>query len=189
MGAHGTRLLSVGPDPHTIGSLPMILPSIPVDFERNAIAIDAAVDESRVGAGSVVILGNDLQKTSYTIDSLEVTNEQTRLGFGDVLYVIGMGAVAATDREAGTVTSDRDPSGYGRIDGGRHEGRWLYNEDKSRGFRVASIDGRNFRLEEIDGDPEEIFSDADGDGRRLYWISDIGPGDTYRIPTATYHKR
>ena len=31
--------------------------------------------------------------------------------------------------------------------------------------------------------------DADGDGRRQLWISDIGPNDGYRIPTACYVTR
>ncbi len=79
--------------------------------------------------------------------------------------------------------------GYGRVDGGMHAGRWLYNEDKSKGFRIASISGNTFTLEDVEENLDEIFTDADGDGRRLYWISDIGPGDTYRIPTSTYYSR
>ena len=87
------------------------------------------------------------------------------------------------------MTSDRELAGYGRVDGGRHAGRWIYNEDKSRGFRIASCNGTEFELEAPDEDLEAAFGDADGDGRRLYWISDIGPGDTFRIPATTYVER
>jgi len=90
---------------------------------------------------------------------------------------------AAPDAQA------REILGYGRTDGGMHEGRWLYNEDRSAGFRMAEIKGRSFTLEGVEGDLDDVFTDADGDGRRLYWVSDIGPGDTIRIPTATHYAR
>jgi hypothetical protein len=137
----------------------------------------------------VVILGNELHQTSYMIEEATSAEGRARLSFGDVIFVIGMGAVAATDAEAGTVTSDRDLAGYGRVDGGRHAGRWLYNEDKSRGFRIASVAGTLLTLEGAGEDLDAVFTDVDGDGRRLYWISDIGPGDTCRIPTATHYER
>jgi len=160
-----------------------------VDFANNAITIDTALAIPEACRDNVVILGNELQRTSYTIEDAKVTGDNTVLGFGDVLFVIGMGAVAETDQDAKTLTSDRKLTGYGRVDGGMHTGRWLYNEDKSQGFRIASITGKTFTLEQVDGNLDEVFTDADGDGRRLYWISDIGPGDTYRIPTSTYYSR
>jgi hypothetical protein len=144
------------------------------------VTIDAALGDPEAFRGRIVILGNELQRTSYTIETAEVTDGQTRLGFGDLLCSIGMGAVAATDNERATVTSDRNLAGYGRVDGGMHAGRWLYNEDRSKGFRIAAVAGRGFSLEGVKGDL---------DGRRLYWISEIGPGDTYRIPTATSYTR
>lgn len=162
---------------------------VSVDFGSNAVTIDAALGEPTAFRDVVMILGNDLHSTSYTIKQAEVANERTKLSFGDVLYVVGMGAVTATNPEAKTVTSDRDLTGYGRVDGGMHVGCWLYNEDKSKGFRIASIAGHDFTLEGVEGDLEEVFADADGDGRRLYWVSDIGPGDTCRIPTATCYAR
>ncbi len=160
-----------------------------VDFESNAITIDTALAMPEAFADKVAILGNELHSTSYMIKGAKVGHGHTQLNFGDVLYVVGMGAVAATNADTGTITADRDLTGYGRVDGGRHTGRWLYNEDKSRGFKIASIAGRDFHLEGVDGDLDGVFSDPDGDGRRLYWISDIGPGDTYRLPTATYYAR
>lgn len=160
-----------------------------VDFDNNAVTIDATVPTPQVLCDSAVILGNELQKTSYTIKEATSANGHTELSFGDVLYVVGMGAVAATDTGAGTITADRDLTGYGRVDGGMHAGRWLYNEDRSEGFRIASVSGRQFALEGVDRDLAVVFADTDGDGRRLYWVSDIGPGDTYRIPTTTYYTR
>ena len=162
---------------------------VSVDFASNSITIDCALTVPAVFGDDVIILGNELQSTSYTIRGAEVAGGQTVISFGDELYIIGMGAVAETDNEAGKITSDRDIAGYGRVEGGRHAGRWLYNEDKSRGFRIAGVGKREFRLEGVDGNLDDVFTDTDGDGRRLYWISDIGPGDTYRIPTATYYSR
>ena len=100
-----------------------------------------------------------------------------------------MGAVAGIDEATKTITSDRRLTGYGRTDGGRHVGRWLCNQDHSQGFRIASIRGNKIQLEGVDGELGAIFRDVDGDGRRLYWISDIGPGDMFRIPTTTHYAR
>ena len=160
-----------------------------VDFDNNAITIGATVPTPQVLCDSAVILGNELQKTSYTIKEATSANGHTELDFGDVLYVVGMGAVAATDTGAGTITADRDLTGYGRVDGGLHAGGWLYHEYRSEGFRIASVSGRQCALEGVDRDLEVVFADADGDGRRLYWVSDIGPGDTYRIPTTPCYTR
>ncbi len=162
---------------------------VSLDFASNSITIDSALTVPAVFGDDVIILGNELQSTSYTIRDAHVADARTIISFGDELYIMGMGAVTQTDNEADKITSDRDIAGYGRVEGNRHAGRWLYNEDKSRGFRIAEVGKSGFRLEGVDANLEDVFTDADGDGRRLYWISDIGPGDSYRIPTATYYSR
>jgi len=138
---------------------------------------------------NVIILGNERHQTSYTIKEVSIEDGATTLGFGDVLFLVGMGEVVGTDQATETVASDRRLTGGGRTEGGRHAGRWLYNDDKSKGARIASISGKAIKLEGVDADLDETFRDANGDGRRQYWISDIGPGDTFRIPTVTYCMR
>ncbi len=167
---------SLRPEPSPEGRV------LDVDFAGNAITIDAALASPDAFADRVTIARNDLHQASYTIEQASAVDGGTRLNFGDVLFVIGMGAVTEVDAQAGTV-------GYGRIDGGRHAGRWLYNEDKSRGFRITSVARRQIVLADAPEDIDAVFADSDGDGRRLYWISDIGPGDTIRIPTATSFAR
>ena len=160
-----------------------------VDFPGNAVTIDARVPDPQALVGRVISLGNDLQREAYTVTAAAAVEGGTRLGFGDVLFIIGMGAVAETDAAAGSVTSDRDLVGYGRIDGGRHTGRWLYAEDRSEGRRIDAIAGRAFTLQDPPGDLDALFTDTDGDGRRLYWIVDVGPGDTCIIPSVTWWER
>jgi len=160
-----------------------------VDCGRNTIVIDAALPKPELFRDSVIILGNDLHQSSYTIKEARATDEGTALSFGDVLFIVGMGEVAKTDQAAGVVTSDRSLSGYGRTDGGRHAGRWLFNDDKSAGFRIEAVRGATLRLGNVDADLEATFGDKDGDGRRRYWICDIGPGDAFRLPSTTYYSR
>jgi hypothetical protein len=100
-----------------------------------------------------------------------------------------MGEVAATDAAAGTITSDRNLQSGARTDGGHHEGRWLFTEDRSRGWRIATVDRTTLTLQEPPEELEAAFPDADGDGRRLYWIVDAGPGDVCRIPAVTWYER
>jgi len=156
-----------------------------VDHEHNSIIIEGELGLPEAFADRVVILGNELQQTSYTIKAITVADGNTTLAFGDTLFLIQMGYVEASDSRKNTVTLAK----LGRVDGRQHQGRWLYNEDKSVGFRIATCSGSTFGLEGVEGELDEIFVDFDGDGRRLYWVSDIGPGDTYRIPTVTYVER
>ncbi len=162
---------------------------VSVDHARNAVTVDAQLRAPGAYRDKVIILGNELHQTSYTIKRAQAAEDETTIAFGDTLFVIGMGRVIATDQAAGTVATDTQLTGYGRVDGGKHAGRWLYNEDKSRGFRIADFSGGKFKLEGVQGDLEAIFRDYDGDGRRQFWISDIGPGDTFRIPVTTYVAR
>ncbi len=156
-----------------------------VDHHRNAITVDSEIELPQALVGRVVILGNELQQTSYTIKKATAVGGHTTLDFGDVLFLIQMGYVEEVNKDNSTVRLAK----LDRVDGRRHEGRWLYNEDRSRGFCIARCSGDTFALEGVEGDLDAIFADADGDGRRLYWISDIGPGDTYRIPALTYVER
>lgn len=154
-----------------------------VDLAANSITIDLPLEAPEAFADTVVITGNEQHSTSSTITQARVEGNTTVLEFGDVLCTVGMGAVASID---GTkLTADRPLSGYGKTEGGRHAGRWLYNEDRTRGFRIGSVVGNSFALEGVEGDLGAVFADADGDGRALYWVSDIGPGDNYIIKSVT----
>jgi len=132
-----------------------------------------------------MILGNELQQTSYTIVGASSTGGQTTLDFGDTLFIVQMGGVESVDNAAKTVKLQH----LERVDGQLHTGRWLYNEDKSQGFRIAKIGGGTATLEAGEVDLDTVFTDIDGDGRRQFWISDIGPGDTYRIPNRIFVER
>jgi len=169
---------------------PLAAKVVDVDFGQNAIILDTVVPHPEKLPGTVVIISNDQHKTSYTITSAKVEGKRTVLSFGDVLYIVGMGAVAAVDEQAHVITADRDLVGYGCTDAGRHQGRYLYNETKTKGLKIAAVQGRRqFVLEKGSGALDEIFTDADRDQRRLYWISDIGPGDTVFIPAVTSYTR
>lgn len=166
------------------------LPIAAVDFAGNALLLDQALPAPQALPGLVAIIGNDRHQTSYTVQAVSVQDGRSRLAFGDVLFVVGMGTVAAVDTAQSAVRSVEPLAGYGRIEHDRQVGRWLYNEDKSRGYRISAVSGNAFVLEGAPADLDQVFGDADGDGRRQYWISDFGPGDTCRLPSVTYlHRR
>lgn len=162
---------------------------IAVDLATNTITIDAALPDPEELVGRVVLLRNGLHSASYTVTEAEAVEGGVRLGFGAVLCTIGMGVVEATDPDAGTVTADRDLAGYGRIDSGRHAGRWLCTEDRAHAWRIAAADKRLFTLEGAPADLDARFTDVDGDGRRLYWVADVGPGDVLVMPQVTHRQR
>ncbi len=51
------------------------------------------------------------------------------------------------------------------------------------------MDRHEVTVEAAGGDLAQAFGDTDGDGRRPYWISEIGPGDTCRIPSVAWYTR
>lgn len=157
-----------------------------VDPAANRITIDASLPSPESFRGRVILIGNERHWTSYTIMEAKGEGGTTTLSFGDVLFLVGMGEVAGSGPARGTLISRNPLTGRARTDGGRHAGRWLYNEDKTRCFRISAVTENEIQLEGMEGDLDAVFGDADGDGRRRYWISDIGPGDRYRIPQAIW---
>ena len=87
----------------------------------------------------MVFFGNDLHSTSYTVTAVAVADGRTTLHFGDTLFIVGMCQATEFDAAAGTVTTDTLLTGYGRVDNGKHAGRWLYNEDRSAGLRIEAF--------------------------------------------------
>lgn len=158
---------------------------IAVDYDANAITVEGEVPFPDALIDRVAILGNELQRTSYTIKSCTVEGGNTTFGFGDTLFIIQMGYVEAIDNTADTLTLAK----LDRVDGKRHQGRWLYNEDRSIGLRISNCTGSTFTVENAPQNLDAAFSDIDGDGRRLFWISDIGPGDNCHVPTITSVER
>ncbi len=156
-----------------------------VDLVKNTITVDGEIGPVDAYIGRVMILGNELQQTAYTIVSVRSEAGHTEFSFGDVSCLVQMGPVTSIDEAASIVRLGL----LGRVDGALHQGRWLYNEDYSAGFRIESINGDAYTVAANEASLNAAFSDPDGDGRRQYWISDIGPGDTYRIPSVTWVKR
>ncbi|MFP3904772.1 MAG: hypothetical protein ACLFWB_11070, partial [Armatimonadota bacterium] len=160
-----------------------------VDPKANEIVINIALPVPEACEGSVIIVSNDLHSESYMIREVSVEGDRTRIGFGDTLFTVGMGAVTDVDGDAGQIVADRELTGYGRIEHGRHQGRWLYNEDGSKGYLIEAVSQNSFTLRDADETLQNDFTDPNGDGRRLYWICDFGPGDEYYIPGVTYYTR
>ena len=162
---------------------------VSVDFARNELTLDAALPETQPFLDRVITFGNDLARCSYTIKSARVEGGKTIIGFGDILPIVRMDAVKALDEAASVVEAVGPLSGYGKIQNDQQQGRWLYNEDKSQGLLIESVSGTKLKLRTEGKKLTDIYQDANGDGRNQLWIMDMGPGDTFRIPSATFVTR
>jgi len=163
---------------------------VAVDLERNEITLDIFLPETKPFLGRVIIFGNDLAQCSYTIQSLRVAEGKTIIGLGDMLPIVRMDYVKNIDEAAGVVEAVGPLEGYGKIQNARQQGRWLYNEDKTRGFLIESIEGTKIKLRHAAGKRlKEIYQDANGNGQNQIWIADMGPNDRFLIPTTTFAKR
>jgi hypothetical protein len=103
------------------------------------------------------------------------------LGFGTTLMLVQMGLVKGVDADAATLTLDK----LERVDGKQHQGRWIHNENRSLAFRITDCKGNAFTVDAADTDLDAAFADADGDGQTRFWISDIGPGDQWKLAGVT----
>lgn len=160
-----------------------------VDHARNEVTLDAAWPEGKAFVDRVIIFSNDLAQCSYTIKSVRVEGNKTIIGFGDILPIVRMDFVKALDEAGGAVQYVGPLEGYGKIQNEHQVGRWLYNEDKSQGLLIEGIGSSKCRLRTGGRKLADIYKDADGDGRNQLWISDMGPGDNFRIPCATFVTR
>ncbi len=160
-----------------------------VDVARNEVTLDAALLETQPFLDRVITFGNDLARCSYTIKSARVADGKTIVGFGDLLPIVRMDAVKALDEAAGTVEAVGPLSGYGKIQNDQQQGRWLYNEDKSQALLIESVSGTRLKLRTGGKKLADLYKDADGDGRNQLWIVDMGPGDSFRLPCATFVTR
>jgi len=160
-----------------------------VDFARNEVTLDVALPETQPFVDRIIIFGNDTAHCSYTIKSARAEQGRTIIGFGDILPIVRMDAVKTLDEAAGTVEAVGPLSGYGKIQNDQQQGRWLYNEDKSQGLLIESVSGTKLRLRTEGKRLADLYKDANGDGRNQLWIADMGPGDSFRIPCATFVTR
>ncbi|MHB8995864.1 MAG: heparinase II/III domain-containing protein [Armatimonadota bacterium] len=162
---------------------------ISVDLARNTATLDVALPAPDTCVGREIIFSNPEHQTSFTITSAKVADGKTVIGFGDILSIAGMAFAAGSNRAEGTVDTTTPIAGYGKTFSGRHQGRWLYNDDKSQGLRIKSCGGTRFVLDSEGKDLGAIYKDIDNDGRNYLWISDVGPGDSFRLPSTTYVQR
>jgi hypothetical protein len=170
-----------------IGNFHVTAPASPqgriesVDHTTNAVVLDQPLDAPEAWIGRVVICGNDLNQTSYTVVTAENRDGHAVLGFGTTLMLVQMGLVKGVDADAATLTLDK----LERVDGKQHQGRWIHNENRSLAFRITDCKGNAFTVDAADTDLDAAFADADGDGQTRFWISDIGPGDQWKLAGVT----
>jgi hypothetical protein len=162
---------------------------VSVNHKENSIIIDKALNLSIDFRDKEVMFGNKHHNTSYTIKNVNIVGDKTTLDFGNVPFIIRMGDVNTKLTNEECVISETPIKGNGYVEGDRLLGRWIYNEDQSMGFRINAIKGNNFYIEKTTKNLNSFFNDTDGDGKSKYWVSDIGPGDSFRIPITAYYER
>ena len=148
-----------------------------VDYQTNTLQLDQPVPPGLDPTGRAILFHHEQHGTDYAIASAD----GNRLSLGDTLMIVGVGQVAGFGPDQ--LKTDTVLTGYGRVDGGQHQGRRLLNERYQSGPRITRV-----VKGEVDAEPgatklPEFFTDADGDGQTRFWIGDVGVGDTYRIPS------
>lgn len=174
---NGTKLHHAGLSIHT---QPMLSKIVALDEATNEITLDAKFAPNAL-AGRVVTISNDLHSTSYTIQSATNRDGKTVLSFGDVLPLIAEGRVTKFDAAKGEVATDTVLTGHGRVDGGRHEGRWLTDAKRTFKRKIKKFNGKVFNL---DGPiPNGAFA------TRRFHIVDFNIGDHVQVPSIQFVRK
>ncbi len=167
------------------GPVPLTGSLTAVDVRANTVTLDQAVDRPESLVGRVLVMGAGRRPTSYQIVTARNVDGHTVLGFGDVLLLVGQGQTTGYDAAGKVVACDMTRFvGYGRVDGGQHQGRWLLNESQAFGPRIDAVRNTGFQAV-FAADPDGFLADLDADGRRTFWIADVGPGERYTLPAGT----
>ncbi len=161
----------------------------------NAVEITPPLTDPAEFVGRVAIVYRDEHRTSYTIRSASTVGGHTRLGFGDVTCIIGIveidspgggtaGKDAAPTTRPNEFTTSTRLSGYGiKFAGVSIVGLSAVSEDMKVIAPIVARSGGTFTLG--DGATVASFKDADGDGRRMVYLSDLSVGEEVVLPTIT----
>jgi hypothetical protein len=160
-----------------------------VDYRGNSITLDQKLPIPDAVVGQVVIISNSQHSTSYTVTKVETKGKRSILHFGDISPIEGLCEIKSVDEAAKSIQPGSRLSGYGiKWDGKRFPGYTLLNEDMTAAWRITEYSDRGFTVQ-ADGDIAPKLTDSNGDGRKFFYIADIGPGDEVMIPAIVSVKR
>lgn len=159
-----------------------------VNYEDNTLVIDQPVARPEAMLAQVFVASQGGHSTSYTIKGIESHPKGALIRLGDVMPLEGKGVVSGVDEKARTLTTSSRLSGYGiHFAGMALVGRCLLNEARTAHYPVLALEGSTFTL--AGNEPLSSFTDADGDGRVMFWVADLWPGMQVRLPAITWFER
>ncbi len=160
-------------------------------YRENTIEVTPPIASPERFVGRVAIIHRDDHRTSYTVRSATTGNGCTRLGFGDVTCIIGIVEIDSPTAAASKPSTSTAPanvfttrtrlSGYGvKFEAVPIVGLSAVSENLDVAAPIVARHEATFTL---GGDVSvAAFTDADGDGRRMAYLSDLSVGEELILP-------
>jgi hypothetical protein len=154
-----------------------------VDFQGNGLSLDTRLPAGDPLSGRLIFIRGGGHRTAYAIDSVLPQGAGVRLDLNALLYqsrLEGIGedrSCLVAELPPPIEASRGFPPGY-------YDDAFVTGEDLRAHYRVKRVEGEKIFLDRP-ARPED-FPDADGDGRRMVYIYDVGPGDEATIYNSVF---
>ena len=175
-----------------------------MDYSTGDILLDTPLPTDANLAGSVAVIGTPERSRAYEIARISPDGRRIRVKGSALVY---QSTVEGVDAARGLVHV-QFPTYMCRCDPNYYDGLFATNETRSNLWRVRRVHkdeatqwhlARDIVLGPVSARrgeyriasrlSEGAFTDADGDGRKLMYIYEIGPGQTLKITTAVHAVR
>ena len=154
-----------------------------VDFQGNGLSLDAGLPSGALLSGRLIFIRGGRHRTAYAVDSVLPQGAGVRLDLNALLFqsrLEGIGedrSCLVAELPPPIEASRGFPPGY-------YDDALLTGEDLRAHYRVKRVEGEKIFLDRP-ARPED-FPDLDGDGRRMVYIYDVGPGDEATIYNSAF---
>ncbi len=156
-----------------------------VDYDARTVTLDRSLPVGDALKGRLIYITGGSHRTAYHIEEVLPPGDRVRLDLNAIIYRSKMTGVSEDSRE---IICEIPPpiEEFRGFKPGYYDGATVTGEDKAARYRVVGVTGRNIKLERpIDS---SHFPDADGDGRQMVSIYDMGPGDGIRVPVSVFRR-
>jgi hypothetical protein len=167
---------------------PVVARILEINHKGNTLVIDRPIARPESMVGQALVAWEGSHSTSYTIKGIAAHPRGALISLGDVAPLEGKGQVVAADEKGRTLKATMRLGGYGiHFAGMPLVGRALLNEAKTAYFPILGLDEDTFTLG--GAEPLSAFTDADGDGRTMFWVADLWPEMQVRLPGIVWVER
>ena len=155
-----------------------------VDLTRNRVELDQALPADALLTGRLVSFRHGSHRSAYRVAAVHSGGTVVELEHDPIIFRSRIVAVAEDRSHLVCELTPRIPGCGGVRPYGYYDGALLTDETRGTRYRVVRTEGAKVFVEPRVAPSD--FADADGDGRQMALIYDLGPGDSFSVASSVY---